>query len=178
MSRIGQKPVDVPSGVTAAVDGNEVRVKGPKGEMSIEIPGRVTVTVGGSQLVVGRADDSRQAKSFHGLVRTLIANAIEGVSKGYMRELEIEGVGFRAAVKGKTLELSLGFANPKIFDIPDTVKVEEQGGTKIVVSGVDKQQVGEVAARIRGYYPAEPYKGKGLKYKGERIRRKEGKTVA
>ncbi len=178
MSRIGEMPVVIPSGVTVKVEAGKVLVKGPKGELTVEVPSRISVDVADGELKVNRDGDNRLAKSFHGLVRSLIANAVEGVSNGYTRDLEIEGVGFKAAVQGRKLELSLGFASPKIFMIPDGIQVTEQGGTKLTVTGIDKQQVGEAAARIRAYFPAEPYKGKGLRYKGERIRRKVGKTVA
>jgi large subunit ribosomal protein L6 len=176
MSRIGEKPVDVPAGVTVAIDGSHVSAKGAKGELAMDLPEGISAAVDGSTVVVTRCDDSR--KAFHGLARSLIANIMEGVSNGYSKELEIQGVGFRAAVQGKTLSLSLGFASPIEYPIPDTVTIAVNNNTEIMVSGVDKQQVGEVAARIRSFYPAEPYKGKGVRYKNERVRRKEGKTVA
>lgn len=178
MSRIGEMPVVIPSGVTVKAESGKVLVKGAKGELAVDVPSSITVDIADGELKVKRDSDNRLAKSFHGLVRSLIANAIEGVSNGYTRDLEIEGVGFKAAIQGKKLELSLGFASPKVFMIPDGIQISEQGGTKLTVTGIDKQQVGETAARIRSYFPAEPYKGKGLRYKGERIRRKVGKTVA
>lgn len=178
MSRIGEMPVEIPAGVTVKVAAGSVIVKGPKGELQVAVPQKVKVQANDQQVLVARDDDTRLGKSFHGLVRSLVANAVEGVSRGYTRELEIEGVGFKANVQGRKLELSLGFASPKIYMIPDGIDVSEQGGTKLTVSGIDKQLVGEAAARIRAYYPAEPYKGKGLRYKDERIRRKVGKTVA
>ncbi len=176
MSRIGEMPIDVPSGVTITVDGAHVTTKGGKGELTLDLPEGIGAVVEGSTVRVTRSDDSR--KAFHGLARSLVANMIEGVSKGYTKELEIQGVGFRAALQGSTLSLALGFASPIEFAVPDTVTVVVNNNTAVVVSGADKQQVGEVAARIRSFYPAEPYKGKGVRYRGERVRRKEGKTVA
>jgi len=178
MSRVGMQPVAIPGGVTVTVDGPVVTAKGQKGELSITVSEGIAVTIEGAEAVVTRADDDRKLRSLHGLTRSLIANMVEGVEKGFRRELEIEGVGFRGAIQGNTLSLSLGFASPKEYTIPDGVSVTEQGGTKLVVEGADKQLVGTVAARIRSYYPAEPYKGKGVKYAGEQIRRKVGKTVA
>jgi len=176
MSRIGEKPIDVPSGVTITVDGSHLTTKGSKGELSLDLPEGIAAAVEGNTVVMTREDESR--KAFHGLARSLVANMVEGVSNGYTKELEIQGVGFRAAVQGKTLSLSLGFASPIEYAIPDTVTIAVNNNTEVVVSGADKQQVGDVAARIRSFYPAEPYKGKGVRYKGERVRRKEGKTVA
>jgi large subunit ribosomal protein L6 len=176
MSRIGEVPVEVPAGVTVSVDGGSVVVKGAKGELTQELPAGITVEVEDGSVTVKRADDSR--KAFHGLIRSLIANMVVGVSAGYKKELEIQGVGFKAELKGKTLNLSLGFASPIEYAVPDTVTITLADPTKIAVEGIDKQQVGLVAARIRSFYPAEPYKGKGVRYKGEKVRRKEGKTVA
>lgn len=178
MSRIGKRAIELPSGVTVSVTGEQVTVKGTKGELSWALPGGVRAAVEGQTVVVERASESRQARSLHGLCRSMIANMVEGVSQGYKKELEIEGVGFRAAVQGQTLTLTLGFAEPKEYRIPEGVTVTVDGNTKLAVEGTDKQQVGEAAARIRAYFPAEPYKGKGIKYKNERIRRKVGKTVA
>ena len=176
MSRIGEMPIDVPSGVTITVDGSHLTTKGGKGELSLDLPEGIAAAVEGNTVVVTRGDDTQ--KAFHGLTRSLVANMVEGVSNGYTKELEIQGVGFRAALQGKTLSLSLGFASPIEYAIPDTVTITVNNNTEVVVSGADKQQVGEVAARIRAFFPAEPYKGKGVRYKGERVRRKEGKTVA
>jgi large subunit ribosomal protein L6 len=178
MSRIGDKPIGVPAGVTVKVEDRRVSAKGPQGELSVEIPERLSVALEDDRVVVGRPDDTRESKRMHGLVRSLVANMVEGVEKGFSRQLEIEGVGFRASVQGQTVSLALGFASPKEYKAPDGVTVTEQGGTKITVSGPDKQKVGEAAARIRAFSPAEPYKGKGLRYAGERVRRKVGKTVA
>ena len=176
MSRIGEMPIDVPAGVTISVEGSHVTAKGGKGELAMDLPEGIAAAVEGSQVRVTRCDDSR--KAFHGLARSLIANMLEGVSNGYSKELEIQGVGFKAVLSGSTLSLSLGFASPIEYTVPDTVDVVVNNNTAVVVSSVDKQQVGEVASRIRSFYPAEPYKGKGVRYKGEHVRRKEGKTVA
>ena len=179
MSRIGKQPVAIPAGVTVSVtNGNEVTVKGPKGELSRVFQKGISVQVEGSEVLVTRADDSRAQRGFHGLSRTLVRNMIEGVTKGYVRELVIEGTGFKAAVQGNKAILTLGFASPKEYSIPAGCTVSVTGDVNIKVEGIDKQQVGEAAARIRSYYPAEPYKGKGIRYKDEKIRRKEGKTVA
>jgi len=167
----------LPSGVTATTDGNRISIKGPQGELDYTLPAGVTAAVEDQAVVLGRADDSREAKSLHGLARSLVANMVEGTANGFRKQLEIEGVGFRASVQGQTVTLMLGFASPVLYTAPGGVKVEEQGGTKLTVSGADKQKVGEAAARIRSFYPAEPYKGKGLRYAGEYVRRKVGKTV-
>lgn len=179
MSRIGKQPITVPAGVTIQVaNGNEVTVKGPKGELSRVFQKGITVAVDGTVVTVTRADDSRAQKSFHGLTRTLVKNMIEGVTTGYVKELVIEGTGFKAAVQGNKTILTLGFASPKEYLIPAGCTVTVTGDVNVKVEGIDKQVVGEAAARIRSYYPAEPYKGKGIRYKDEKIRRKEGKTVA
>jgi large subunit ribosomal protein L6 len=178
MSRTGSKPIEIPSGVTVTVQGGVVAAKGSQGELTVDLKDGIEAAVEGSTLTVTRRDDSRDCKQMQGLVRSLINNMVEGVSKGFTRELEIQGVGFKAAVQGTTLSLSLGFASPKAYAIPDTVKIEVRDNVMITVSGADKQQVGEAAARIRSFYPAEPYKGKGIRYKGEQVRRKVGKTVA
>jgi len=176
MSRIGEVPIEIAGGVTISVDGQLVTVKGAKGELSREMPEGISLEIGDGSATVSRASES--LKAFHGLTRSLISNMVEGVSKGYKKELEIQGVGFKAELKGSVLSLSLGFASPKEYQVPETVTVTVTDATKIAVEGCDKQQVGLVAARIRSYYPAEPYKGKGVRYKGEQVRRKEGKTVA
>ncbi|MBT3194679.1 MAG: 50S ribosomal protein L6 [Verrucomicrobia bacterium] len=176
MSRIGEMPIDVPAGVTIAVEGSHVTAKGGKGELALDLPEGISADLEGSTLNVARSSDDQ--KAYHGLSRSLIANMIEGVNNGYSKELEIQGVGFKAALQGSTLSLSLGFASPVEYTVPDTVDVTVNNNTAVVVSGADKQQVGEVASRIRSFYPAEPYKGKGVRYKGEHVRRKEGKTVA
>lgn len=178
MSRIGQKPVDIISGVTVTVDGGVVKVKGKEGELSRQLPPMIEASVADGKVVVKRTAETREARSYHGMSRTLISNMIAGVAKGYSREMEIQGVGFKAILKGQKLSLSLGFASPVDYEIPAGVKVTEEGGVKMVVRGPDKQLVGDTAARIRAFFPAEPYKGKGIRYKDERVRRKVGKTVA
>jgi len=178
MSRVGESPISVIDGVTVTINDPEVVVKGPLGELSITHPEKISVSLENSTINVNRKEDSKQARSLHGLTRSLIANMIEGVAKGYKKELLIEGVGFRAAVQGQKLSLFLGFASEKLYAIPDGIKVEAEGGTRVSISGIDKQCVGEVAARIRAYFPAEPYKGKGIRYADEVVRRKVGKTVA
>jgi large subunit ribosomal protein L6 len=170
--------VAIPEGVSVNVTGSTVTARGPRGELSLELPGAVRATVSDGEVSIAATDETRQARSFHGLARSLTANMIEGVSKGFTKELEIQGVGFRAAVQADKLILTLGFASPVEFAIPEGIQVSEEGGTRIVVSGPDKQLVGDVAARIRSSYPAEPYKGKGLRYRAEYVRRKVGKTVA
>ena len=177
MSRIGKEPVILPAGVTAKVDGQKVTVKGKLGELSYVMNDGITAKVEEGKIVIERKDDT--IKNFHGLARALIHNHVVGVSAGYTKQLTIEGTGFKAALQGKTLALSLGFASPKLFEIPEGLKITvENDGLQVTITGVDKAQVGEAAARIRSFYPAEPYKGKGIKYLGEHIRRKQGKKVA
>ncbi len=178
MSRIGKQPVVVPAGVTVTVDAGVVSVAGKLGSLSYTPPKGVAVEVAGDRVIVTRGSDEPRVRAFHGLARTLIHNMVVGVSAGYAKALEIEGVGFKAAVSGQKISLSLGFASPKEYAVPEGVKVAETGGTKLAITGIDKQMVGRVAAEIRSYYPAEPYKGKGIRYAGEQVRRKEGKTVA
>ena len=178
MSRIGKEPVAIPAGVTATVAGQKVTVKGKLGELSYVMHDGITAEVKDGKIIVACADDKRLG-NFHGLARALINNNVKGVSEGYLKKLTIEGTGFKAALQGTTLSLSLGFASPKVFVVPAGIKVTvENDGLLVTVSGVDKDKVGEVAARIRSFYPAEPYKGKGIKYEGEHIRRKQGKKVA
>ncbi|MEI7898957.1 MAG: 50S ribosomal protein L6 [bacterium] len=179
MSRIGKQPVAIPSGVTVTANGNQVSVKGKLGELSWTFQSGITVTVEKDQACVARADDTHMQKSCHGLSRTLIKNMIEGVTTGYKKALNIEGTGFKAVLQGKKLSLSLGFASPKDYLIPEGIKVTvDPAGVNVTVEGIDKELVGQAAARIRSYYPVEPYKGKGIKYVGEQVRRKQGKTVA
>jgi len=176
MSRVGQKPVEISSGVTVTINGADVHVKGAKAELSITMASGVSAAVESGKVVVKIADEENG--NLHGLTRTLIANMIEGVTKGYSKELEIQGVGFKAAIQGQKLQMWLGFPKPVEYTIPDGIKVVVTEGTAMVVSGADKQKVGDVSARIRSYFPAEPYKGKGIRFKGEYVRRKVGKTVA
>jgi large subunit ribosomal protein L6 len=164
--------------VAVAVEGRTVRARGAQGELSVTLPPKVTASVEGNVVSVSRIEETREARCQHGLARSLVANLLEGVAKGYRKDLEIEGVGFKAAVQGQKLSLTLGFATPIVYDLPEGAKVTVADGTKIAVAGPDKQQVGDVAARIRSFYRTEPYKGKGIRYKGEQVRRKVGKTVA
>ena len=178
MSRIGKEPVKLEDGVTATISGQKVTVKGKLGELSYTMHDGITAKVEDGKILVACADDD-QLGNFHGLARALIHNMVVGVSKGYTKQLSIEGTGFKAVLKGQELALSLGFASPKIFAIPEGIKITvENDGLQVTITGISKDQVGESAARIRSYYPAEPYKGKGIKYEGERIRRKQGKKVA
>jgi large subunit ribosomal protein L6 len=175
MSRIGKKPIAVPSGITAAVEGQTVKVKGPKGALSVVLHDDVAVKLEGSQIKVDPRSETKRARSQWGTSRTLISNLIAGVTKGFEERLEITGVGYRAAVQGKQLNLQLGFSHDVNYPIPQGITIATPKPTEIVITGTDKQQVGQVAAEIRGYRPPEPYKGKGVKYAGEFIFRKEGK---
>jgi len=177
MSRVGKKTIAIPAGVTVTINGAAVTVKGGKGELSWTMPEGITAAVDGAVLTVSRADESRKLRALHGTNRSLLANMVEGVSKGFIKELEIVGVGFKAAVKGKALDLALGKSHPILHPIPAGVTVTVTDNTKVKVEGIDKQIVGQFAAEVRGYYPPEPYKGKGIHYVGEYIRRKEGKSV-
>jgi large subunit ribosomal protein L6 len=176
MSRIGKMPVSVPSGVEVSVSGQRVSVKGPKGTLQRDFHEKVTVAVEDGQAVVTRVDETREAKALHGLSRALLANMVTGVSDGFRRELEIIGVGYRAALKGSDLEMQLGFSHSVPFAAPAGITFEVPEQTKIVISGIDKEQVGQVAANIRKIRPPEPYKGKGIRYSGEQVRRKAGKA--
>ncbi|MAW85771.1 MAG: 50S ribosomal protein L6 [Phyllobacteriaceae bacterium] len=175
MSRIGKKPVPVPAGVTATVDGQTVTAKGPKGELTFVVNNEVLVKMEDGAIAVDPVDESKDARSKWGMSRTMIANILTGVKDGFEKKLEISGVGYRAAMQGKNLQLSLGFSHEVVYQTPDTVTIAVPKPTEIVVSGIDKQVVGQVAAEIREYRGPEPYKGKGVKYAGERIVRKEGK---
>ncbi len=179
MSRIGKTPIAIPSGVEVKVAGSTVTVKGSKGENAWEIPALVTVAVEDNQVIVGRKDETKKARALHGTIRSVINNMVIGVTEGYMKQLEISGVGYKAQMQGTTCVLALGFSHEIKYEIPVGVTVEvDKAGVEVKVSGHDKALVGQVAARIRLFSPAEPYKGKGVKYKGEQIRRKEGKAVA
>jgi large subunit ribosomal protein L6 len=175
MSRIGRKPVSVPQGVTVAVAGNTVKVKGPKGELQTQLGELVNVKVEDGQITVQPRDDSKPARAAWGLSRTLVANMIAGVTQGFSKTLEITGVGYRAAAQGPKLQLNLGYSHDVIYDVPKGITVATPRPTEILVSGIDKQQVGQVAAEIRAWRKPEPYKGKGVRYRGEHIHRKEGK---
>lgn len=178
MSRVGKQPISLPDKVNVKIGADRnVLVEGPKGKLSFSLPDGITVKQEEKSLHVERASDERRHKAFHGTTQRLIGNMVEGVSKGFKKELEIHGVGFRAAVKGKNLDLNVGYSHDVLHPIPEGIKVTVSENTQIAVEGIDKQLVGQVAADIRNYYPPEPYKGKGIRYKGEHIRRKEGKTV-
>jgi large subunit ribosomal protein L6 len=175
MSRIGKRPVAVPSGVTANVEGQTVKVKGPKGALQLVVPDDVGVKLDGGQIKLEPRDETKRARSQWGTSRTLIANLISGVTKGFEQRLEINGVGYRAAVQGKNLQIALGYSHDILYPIPDGITIATPRPVEIVISGSDRQKVGQVAAEIRDYRPPEPYKGKGIKYADERIFRKEGK---
>ena len=177
MSRIGRIPVEIPAGVKISQDHAIVRVEGPKGKLSLEVPKGVDVILGEKTVEVKRPSDGRKERSYHGLVRTLIANMVKGVSNGFEKGLEIAGVGYRAEVTGKNLKLIIGFSAPVEYAIPDEIQIKVDKQVNILVSGIDKQLVGRVAAEIRSLKKPEPYKGKGIKYVGEQIRRKVGKSV-
>jgi large subunit ribosomal protein L6 len=178
MSRIGNKTVEIPDTVKVNIgDGGEVSVEGPKGKMRWTLPREIKASVQHSRLSLAREAETRSAKALHGLSRSLVHNMVRGVSEGFTKQLEIEGVGFRASVQGSNLNLSLGFSHPVVFPIPKDIKITVADNTKITIQGVDKGLVGQVAADIRRFYPPEPYKGKGVRYGGEQIRRKVGKTV-
>lgn len=176
MSRIGIKPVPVPSGVEVSIDGSKVTVKGSKGELSREFDESISFELSDDQITVGRADDTRTSRSLHGLSRALLSNMVVGVTEGFSARLEIQGVGYRAAMRGRDLELQVGFSHPVTVSAPEGISFEVPEPTRIAVSGIDKQQVGQVAADIRAVRPPEPYKGKGIRYEGEYVRRKAGKA--
>ena len=177
MSRIGKKPVQIPAGVTVTVNGTHVHVKGAKGELDRQFSDLITITEEGDELIVATAEDTRDANAQHGLTRTLLHNMVIGVSEGYEKKLELTGVGYRVALKGKTLELALGFSHPVVIECPENITFEVPDNTHINVKGISKEQVGQVAAEIRRKRPPEPYKGKGIHYVGEHIRRKLGKAA-
>ena len=177
MSRIGRLPIDIPAKVKVEVKGRTVLVEGPKGKLDFDLPRRTAAAVEGAQLKVSRDGDDAEAKALHGLSRAILNNMVKGVSDGFMKKLEIQGVGFKAAVQGKNVNLSLGYSHPIHYPIPDQIKVTVEENTKLTIEGPSKQLVGLVAAEIRSFYPPEPYKGKGVRYAGEHVQRKEGKTV-
>jgi large subunit ribosomal protein L6 len=176
MSRIGKRPISIPPKVTVTVEGQHVAVKGPKGELARVLPGEVVVEQDGEALTVARRDESRAARQRHGLCRTLVANMVEGVSQGFQRRLEIQGVGYRAQVQGRNLILNVGYSNPVQIEPPEGIQLAVENNTNVIVSGIDKEIVGNIAARIRAVRPPEPYKGKGIRYAGEFVRRKAGKA--
>jgi large subunit ribosomal protein L6 len=175
MSRIGKKPVSIPSGVTANVEGQTVKVKGPKGAMQVVLPDDVVVKMDAGAVKVDPRNETKRARSMWGTSRTLVSNLVTGVTKGFEKRIEITGVGYRAALQGKNLQLALGYSHDVIYPVPEGITIAAPKPTEIVVTGIDKQKVGQVAAEIRAFRPPEPYKGKGVKYAGEYIFRKEGK---
>ena len=176
MSRIGRLPIEIPSGVTVAADGQVVSVKGPKGELALTVANPIEVKIEDSQVLVTRPDDERLSRSLHGMTRTLINNQIIGVTQGYTKDLEIVGTGYRVAQKGRSVEFAVGFSHPVLVEPPAGISLTVEGNNKLTVSGIDKQSVGEVAANIRKIRKPEPYKGKGVRYAGEIVRRKAGKS--
>src|SRR5215475_12154320 len=177
MSRIGKQPIPVPSGVTVAIEPESVRVNGPKGELVERVPRDIGVVQDGDQMLVSRPTNRREHRALHGLTRTLVANMVQGVTAGYEKRLEIQGVGYRAQLKGRDLELALGYSHPVAIKAPDGIEFEVPQPTRITVKGASKQQVGEIAAQIRKQRKPEPYKGKGIRYEGEYVARKVGKRA-
>jgi large subunit ribosomal protein L6 len=177
MSRVGLKPISLPEKVAVKVEGNTVLVEGPKGKLDFAVPAGISLKTEDGTVIVSRATEQRVHRALHGTVRSIVNNMITGVSTGFSKDLEIHGVGLRAAVKGKDLDLSLGRSHPLLHPIPSGLTVTVNENTKIKVEGIDKQLVGQFAAEVRGFYPPEPYKGKGVRYSDEKVRRKEGKSV-
>jgi large subunit ribosomal protein L6 len=177
MSRIGKQPIAIPPKVKVELKGRTVFVEGPKGKLNLELPRRTALKVDGGSVLLSREGEDAQARALHGLSRALVNNMVRGVTEGFVKKLEIHGDGFKAAVQGNTVTMNLGYSHPVVYQLPEQVKVTVDDNTKITVEGPDRQSVGQVAAELRSYYPPEPYKGKGVRYVGERIIRKEGKTV-
>jgi len=177
VSRIGKKPVEIPKGLNITIQGRTISVKGPKGELRWDFPPDMKVQMADSQIVIARPSDSRGHRALHGLTRVMIANMVEGVTKGFSKALEIEGVGYSAEIKGKSIEINVGMSHSVLITPPDGVSFEIPKPLNIVVKGIDKQKVGQIAAKIRSIKPSEPYKGKGIHYSGEHVRRKAGKKV-
>jgi len=177
MSRIGKQHIAIPPKVKVDVKGQQVMVEGPKGKLNWELPRRTSLKVENGKVVVSRQGDDAEAKALHGLSRALVNNMVRGVSEGFVKKLEIQGVGFKAAVQGNTVNMSLGYSHPVLYQIPAQIKVTVEENTKLTIEGPDRQVVGQVAAELRSFYPPEPYKGKGVRYTDERVVRKEGKTV-
>lgn len=178
MSRVGRKPIEITKGVTVSLKGRVVNVKGPHGELSATVHPNITVEVKDNHVLFVRKNEEKENKALHGLWRALVQNMVKGVTAGYSKKLEIVGVGYRAEMKGKKLQLLLGYSHPILFGAPEGIKIETPTQTNITISGIDKQLVGLVASKIRSFRPPEPYKGKGVKYEGEYIRRKAGKAAA
>ena len=177
MSRIGKQPVAIPPKVKVDVKGSKIFVEGPKGKLDFELPRRTTARIADGKVVVSRDGEDAQARALHGLSRSILNNMVKGVSEGFVKKLEIQGVGFKAAVQGKNVNLALGYSHPINYPIPDQIKVTVEENTKLTIEGPSKEVVGKVAAEIRSFYPPEPYKGKGVRYSDEHVKRKEGKTV-
>ncbi|MDE1171552.1 MAG: 50S ribosomal protein L6 [Verrucomicrobium sp.] len=177
MSRVGNKPIPLPSGVKVAVNGLEIKIEGPKGKAASQLPKALSALLENNVLTLKNESEAREDRALHGLHRSLLANHVTGVSQGFQKKLEIQGVGFKANVAGKNLNLALGFSHPVVYNIPEGIKVTVTDNTNILVEGIDKHLVGQVAADVRSFYPPEPYKGKGVRYAGEQIRRKQGKTA-
>lgn len=178
MSRVGRKPIPIPKGVTVAVEGQAVRVEGPKGKLSRVVPAAVTVSLQDSRLLVQRSSDHRTVRALHGLTRALLANMVQGVTEGFEKKLEIVGIGYRAQLQGKALQLALGYSHPVIFPLPEGIQAEVDKQTSVTIRGTDKELVGQTAAKLRALRKPDPYKGKGIRYVGEMIRRKVGKKAA
>lgn len=176
MSRIGKRPISLPPKVTVSVTGQHVAVQGPKGQLSRTLPAEVVIEQEQTTLLVKRRDESRTARERHGLSRTLVSNMVEGVSQGFQRRLEIQGIGYRAQVQGRDLVLSMGFSHPVKIEAPEGIQFAVENNTNVIISGIDKEMVGNTAAKVRSVRPPEPYKGKGIRYAGEAVRRKVGKT--
>ena len=176
MSRIGRLPITIPAGVDVTIDGDRVSVKGPKGQLEHSLPTPITVTLEEGQVTVARPDDERESRSLHGLTRTLISNMVEGVTNGFSKQLEVVGTGYRVQAKGQDLEFALGYSHPVLIEAPEGITFATDGQTKFSIEGIDKQKVGQIAANIRRLRKDDPYKGKGIRYAGEQIRRKVGKT--
>ena len=177
MSRIGKQPIAIPPKVKVEVKDRQVFVEGPKGKLNLKLPNRTSLKVEDGKVILSRQGDDAQAKALHGLSRALVNNMVRGVSEGFVKKLEIQGVGFKASVQGKIVNMSLGYSHPINYPIPDQIKVTVEENTKVTIEGPDRQVVGQVAAELRGFYPPEPYKGKGVRDVGEHVQRKEGKTV-
>jgi large subunit ribosomal protein L6 len=176
MSRIGLKPITIPAGVDVNINGNTVTVKGPNGTLSMDAHPNITISVEGSEIIVSRPNDEKENRSLHGLTRSLVANMVTGVTEGFKKTLEVNGVGYRVQLQGNTLVMNLGFSHQVTMEAPEGIKVECPSANAIIISGADKQKVGQFAAQVREKRPPEPYKGKGIKYSDEHIRRKEGKA--
>jgi len=177
MSRIGKLPITIPDKVKVELKGQKISAEGPKGKLSLELPKRTAAEIKDKTILVTRKDETSESKALHGLSRSLVNNMVQGVAVGFVKKLEIQGVGFKAAVQGKIVNMSLGYSHPINYSIPDQIKVTVDENTKVTIEGPDKATVGRVAAELRSYYPPEPYKGKGVRYSDEKVIRKEGKTV-